>query len=110
MNTLVYKFFESIMNMMGKVFYGMTLWFEIFLIFVKKKKNYYFAYGSNQKVYVKKVPVKAKKTHSLINEAIESNEKLDVNSKWRKVFGKTFPNAIKVITESFDESQKKKLE
>lgn len=106
-DTLVYKFFESTDIYNGKSFFWYDIMVLDFFDFLSKEdeRKYYFAYGSNQKVYVKKkFQLKAKKTLSLINDAIESNDKLDVNSKWKKVFGRPFPSAIKVITESYDES------
>lgn len=56
------------------------------------KKDRYNAPGSNQHVKVKKAfQHKAKKAHQLSLEAIEAKNTKDVNDKWRKVYGRSFP-------------------
>ena len=57
------------------------------------KQDYYLAPGSNQRVYVKKsFKNKAKKAYELCLEAIEAENKENVNKKWKKIFGRPFPD------------------
>ena len=67
--------------------------------------NHIFAPGSNQKVYIKKkFQTKAKKAHKLVLEAIEAQENKNANQKWKKIFGRNFPSAVKLTTEAMDKS------
>lgn len=67
--------------------------------------NHVFAPGSNQKVHIKKkFQTRAKKAHKLVLEAIEAQENKNANRKWKKIFGKSFPSAIQVTTESMNKS------
>lgn len=67
--------------------------------------NHVFAPGSNQKVYIKKkFKTRAKKAHKLVLEAIEAQENKNANQKWKKIFGRNFPSAVKLITEAMDKS------
>lgn len=67
--------------------------------------NHVFAPGSNQKVYIKKkFQTKAKKAHKLVLEAIEAKENNSANQKWKKIFGRSFPSALRATTESMDKS------
>ncbi|MCK4623042.1 MAG: hypothetical protein KAT62_12600 [Desulfuromonadales bacterium] len=64
-------------------------------------QDYYLAPGSNQRVTVKKkFQSKAKKAYNLCLEAIEAEGKTGVNKKWKKVFGRPFPAAKTVKSES----------
>lgn len=61
----------------------------------------YEALGSKQRVKVKKkFQNKAKKAYKLCLEAIEAENRASVNDKWKKVYGRPFPAAKKVATES----------
>lgn len=56
------------------------------------EQDYYLALGSNQRVTVKKkFQNKAKKAYKLCLEAIESENQVGVNDKWKKVYGRPFP-------------------
>lgn len=67
--------------------------------------NHVFAPGSNQKVYIKKkFQTRAKKAHKLVLEAIEAQENKNANQKWKKIFGRNFPSAVKLTTEAMDKS------
>lgn len=67
--------------------------------------NHVFAPGSNQKVYIKKkFKTRAKKAHKLVLEAIEAQENKNANQKWKKIFGRNFPSAVKLTTEAMDKS------
>lgn len=64
------------------------------------KQDRYNAPGSNQHVRVKKsFQRKATKAHQLCLEAIEAEDTKEVNDKWRKMFGRSFP-ASTVSTKS----------
>lgn len=67
--------------------------------------NHVLAPGSNQKVYIKKkFQTRAKKAHKLVLEAIEAQENKNANQKWKKIFGRNFPSAVKLTTEAMDKS------
>lgn len=58
----------------------------------QKKQEYYYAPGSNQKVYVVKAfQRKAKKAFKMCCEAIDAGQTASANTKWKKVFGRPFP-------------------
>ena len=62
----------------------------------------YNAPGSAQYVKVKEAfQRKAKKAARLCKKAIEAQDTKGVNRKWKKVFGRPFPAATEVTTESF---------
>lgn len=65
-----------------------------FLSEQNKDQAYWYAPGSNQKVYPKgKFVAKAKKAYNNILEAIEKNENETVWTIWKKVFGRNFPSS-----------------
>lgn len=67
--------------------------------------NHVFAPGSNQKVYIKKkFQTRAKKAHKLVLEAIDAQENKNANQKWKKIFGRSFPSAVQLMTESMNKS------
>ena len=61
---------------------------------LKAEQTYWYAPGSNQKVYKKDnfIP-KAKKTYKNCLKAIEDEKKKAAYEAWRKVFGSLFPSA-----------------
>ncbi|MDQ0288579.1 SMODS domain-containing nucleotidyltransferase [Oligosphaera ethanolica] len=64
-------------------------------------QNHYKALGSGQNVKVKrKFQKKAKKAYELCLEAIESEKESGVNKKWKKIFGRPFPDAVEVTKEA----------
>ena len=69
------------------------------------EQNEYAAPGSRQRVRVKnKFQRKAKKAYKLCLEAIESegkaNVNVNVNDKWKKIYGRPFPAAEQVSQEA----------
>lgn len=61
-------------------------------------QDYFAALGSGQRVKVKKnFQRKAKKTHELCLKAIEAEGQDNQNDKWRKVYGRLFPAAEKLV-------------
>lgn len=77
-----------------------------FLSDQNKDQAYWFAPGSNQKVYPKgRFTAKAKKAYNNIIEAIEKNENKTVWEIWKKVFGRNFPSGTAMEkAASFSES------
>ncbi|WP_026464998.1 SMODS domain-containing nucleotidyltransferase [Adhaeribacter aquaticus] len=67
--------------------------FFYYLKELDSNRKFWFAPGSNQKVYKKKsnFSSKAKKAYNLISEAIKNNESKTVYEIWRRVFGSQFP-------------------
>lgn len=65
------------------------------------EQNEYAAPGSRQRVKVKKkFQKKAKKAYRLCLEAIEAEGQVNVNDKWKKVYGRPFPSAATKIAEA----------
>ena len=57
-------------------------------------RSYWYAPGSNQKVYRKGgVVAKAKKAYNLVLEAIQKSDNETVWEIWKKVFGRNFPSS-----------------
>lgn len=69
-----------------------------------KDREFWYAPGSNQKVYKKKSNFinKSKKAYDLVCEAIEKKENDTVYSIWKKVFGYPFPYPQKIQEASID--------
>jgi hypothetical protein len=64
-------------------------------------QEYYLAPGSSQRVYVKKkFQKKAKKAYDLCLKAIEADGQVGVNKKWKKIFGRPFPDAVSAQLEA----------
>lgn len=62
------------------------------------KQDYFAALGSGQRVKVKKsFQRKAKKAYELCLKAIEAEGQDNQNDKWRKVYGRLFPAAEKLL-------------
>ena len=71
------------------------------------EQDYYAALGSNQRVKVKKkFQKKAKKAYELCLKAIESGEQDVAYDKWKKVYGRPFPNrpATQADTATYSET------
>jgi hypothetical protein len=89
-DTLVLKFFE-------------------FLKDYDSNREFWYAPGSNQKVFRKESNFisKAKKSHKNIEEAIEKNDNNTVYGIWKRVFGYPFPypKAINEASENYTSSE-----
>ena len=102
-DTLAYNFFNSTDYYDDKSYTYYDWMIRDFFEYISKLPNqsYYYAPGSNQQVHVKKrFQAKAKKAYNLSLEAIDSEGKVGVNKKWKRLFGRVFPAAVKVATES----------
>lgn len=65
------------------------------------EQDRYEAPGSGQHVKVKKAfQRKAKKAHKLCLDAIEAENNVGVNDKWKKVYGRPFPSRVEQVAES----------
>lgn len=103
-DTLCYEFLKNNENHHTTTYSNYDIFVKDFFCFLKdydNKREYWFAPGSNQKVYKKKSNFvsKAKKAHSNIEEAIEKKENSTVFEIWKRVFGYPFPYP-KTIKES----------
>jgi hypothetical protein len=95
-DTFAYNFITSDENYKTINFSSYDIFLRDFFIYLKsldKNQTYWYAPGSNQKVYNKNSNFhsKAKKALKLIEEAIDKKENKTVFEIWRKVFGKNFP-------------------
>jgi hypothetical protein len=69
-------------------------------------QDHYKALGSGQPVKVKKKFQKnAKKAYELCLKAIDAEKESGVNKKWKKVFGRPFPDAVKITKEAAQEAR-----
>jgi len=67
----------------------------------EEDKAYYLAPGSNQQVKVrKKFQRRARKAYRLAVAAIEAEDTVGVNEKWKKIFGRPFPARDTVVEEA----------
>lgn len=102
-DTLVHKFFENTNHYDNKSHHYYDEMVRDFFEFLSKlpEQSEYGALGSNQRVKVKqKFQSKAKKAHKLCCDAIEAENQKNVNDKWRKVFGRSFPASLQPYFES----------
>jgi hypothetical protein len=112
-DSLVYKFLnenENYKNIGYSDYFAMTKDLFKYLKDLNKEQAYWFALGSNQKVYNKdkgKFIDKAKKAYNKIS-SYDGGES-DVNTKLREIFGSQFPK-ISTVTESAYELASKKTE
>ena len=103
-DTLCYNFIKENKeyNDRGFVFYD-WLSRDIFkyLSCLDKTQEYWFAPGSNQKVYKKgNFIAKAKKAHNKCLKAIEKEELKTAYTHWKSVYGSPFPPAPTTVDES----------
>lgn len=107
-DTLCYKFLEEKTDYKdrGFIYYDwMVRDFFEYLGNQSKEQKFWYAPGSNQKVYKKgNFIAKAKKAHKKCKEAIEKESNKTVNDIWKEVFGRAFPASEKSI-EKASESQ-----
>lgn len=101
-DTLAYNFLKSTSEYDNKSYSNYNHMSKDFFIFLKDQPNqdHYKALGSNQNVKVKKrFQKKAKKAYELCLKAIEAGESDTANSKWKKIYGRPFPESEKILTE-----------
>ncbi|KAA6337677.1 hypothetical protein EZS27_014249 [termite gut metagenome] len=95
-DTLCYEFLEEYEDHQTSSFSNYDTLILDFFAYLKNSdanRKYWYAPGSNQRVYKKKSNfiAKAKKAHSSVKSAIEKESNNTVYSIWRKVFGSPFP-------------------
>jgi hypothetical protein len=100
-DTLCYKFIEekSEYKNRGFIYYDWYVrdFFE-YLSSQDKDQQFWYAPGSNQKVYKKgSFIARAKKAHKKCKEAIEKENEKTANSLWKEIFGRAFPAADKSL-------------
>ncbi len=102
-DTLAHNFLKSTSEYDNKSYASYDELCRDFFGYLKDQpdQNHYKALGSNQNVDVKKkFQAKAKKTYTLCVKAIEAGTENKAYGRWKKAFGKNFPAAPKVATES----------
>ena len=106
-DTLAYNFLKSTSDYDNKSFLYYDWMSRDFFKYLMDQPNQenYKALGSGQNVKVKKnFQMKAKEAYDLCLKAIDSEKKTGVNKKWKKVFGRPFPDAVDFINETSMES------
>lgn len=106
-DTLAYNFLKSTSNYDDKSFMYYDWMIRDFFKYLMEEPNqdYYKALGSGQRVKVKKrFQEKAKKGYDLCLEAIGEEKEPDAHKKWKKVFGRPFPDAAGVSKKDANES------
>ncbi len=101
-DTLAYNFMKSTSFFDDKGFVYFDWLSRDFFKYLSElpSQDHFRAPGSNQKVKVKKCfKRKAKKAYELCLQAIDAENNSNVNDKWKKVYGRSFPTA-KVMHES----------
>lgn len=107
-DTLVYNFLNSTNEYDERSFLYYDCMVRDFFKYLSELplQDRYNAPGSNQHVKVKRqFQRKATKAHALCLEAIEAEKRPSVNKKWRKVFGRSFPEAKQVTESALSKSQ-----
>lgn len=102
-DTLAYNFLKSTSDYDDKRFMHYDWMSRDFFKYLMEQPNqdHYKALGSGQNVKVKKkFQKKAKKAYELCLKAINAEKESGVNKKWKKVFGRPFPDAVEVIKEA----------
>lgn len=95
-DTLAYNFLESTNDYDNKSYLYYDWLMRDFFKYLSElpDQDFYLAPGSNQRVSVrKKFQKKAKKAYELCLKAIEADGQEGANKKWKKVFGRPFPDA-----------------
>ncbi len=106
-DTLAYNFLKSTSEYDDKSFMYYDWISRDFFKYLMEQPNqdHYKALGSGQNVKVKKkFQKKAKKAYELCLEAIEAENTSGVNKKWKRVFGRPFPDAAEVNKAAAQES------
>ncbi|HAT4331397.1 nucleotide-binding domain-containing protein [Clostridium perfringens] len=107
-DTLTYKFLnenDNYKNIDFNDYLDMTKDLFYFLKSLNKEQSYWYALGSNQKVYNcdnGKFITKAKNSHKKIQDLTEESSNL--NKELRKIFGSKFPKKQKEENRAFSES------
>lgn len=99
-DTLAYNFLSSADEYDDKSYLYYDLMSRDFFSYLRDlpKQDYFAALGSGQRVKVKKnFQRKAKKAYELCLKAIEAEGQANRNDKWRKVYGRLFPAAEKLL-------------
>jgi hypothetical protein len=99
-DTLAYNFLISTDEYDDKSYLYYDLMSRDFFSYLRDlpKQDYFAALGSGQRVKVKKnFQRKAKKAYELCVKAIEAEGQANQNDKWRKVYGRLFPAAEKLL-------------
>lgn len=99
-DTLAYNFLSSTDEYDDKSYLYYDLMSRDFFSYLRDlpKQDYFAALGSGQRVKVKKnFQRKAKKAYELCLKAIEAEGQANRNDKWRKVYGRLFPAAEKLL-------------
>lgn len=106
-DTLAYNFLKSTTDYDDKsyLYYnGMSRDFFKYLM-KQPDQDHYKALGSGQNVKVKKkFQNKAKNAHELCLKAIEAGDSDSANNKWKKIYGRPFPEKAKQTEESASKS------
>lgn len=105
-DTLSYNFLKSTSEYDDKRFMYYDWMSRDFFKFLMEQpdQEIYKALGSGQNVKVKKKFQKeAKVAYELCLKAIDAEKDSSVNKKWKKVFGRPFPDAIETIGEDVQE-------
>ena len=108
-DAFVYDFFDQNAQYKDTKFDHYHILVKDFFCYLKEKntdRKYWYAPGSNQKIYKKSsnFKAKAKKAFNNIEDAISKNENSTVYEIWRKVFGKYFPYPQSVKEASYNYS------
>lgn len=106
-DTLAYNFLKSNAEYDDKSFMYYDWMSRDFFKYLMEQpsQDHYKALGSGQNVKVKKnFQKKAKKAYELSLKAIDAEKEAGVNKKWKKVFGRPFPDAVAIAKEAAKES------
>lgn len=106
-DTLAYNFLKSTSDYDDKSFLYYDWMSRDFFKYLMQQPNqeHYKALGSGQNVKVKeKFQKKAKTAYELCLKAIDAENEAGVHKKWKKVFGRPFPNVVEVAKEASQES------
>lgn len=103
-DTLAHNFLNQTTDYDSTGFSSFSLMIKDFLKYLSElpEQDYHAALGSMQRVGVKKkFQPKAKKALKLCNLAIDAKGQKGEYKKWRKIFGRPFPTAEKVVAKSY---------
>ena len=106
-DTLAYNFLKSTSNYDDKSFMYYDWMNRDFFKYLMEQpdQDHYKALGSGQNVKVKKkFQKKAKKAYELCLKAIGAEKESGVHKKWKKVFGRSFPDGVEVAKGAAQES------
>ncbi|TGM23606.1 nucleotidyltransferase [Leptospira selangorensis] len=109
-DTLCYNFLSQTNEYDSKSFHYYDEFARDFFKYLSELPNQerYNAPGSNQHVKVKKnFQKQAKNAYNLCLKAIDSENNENVNEKWKKIFGRAFPESEKSISENLYKSESK---